>query len=59
MDRQQTEALFAEAQRLRTSLIDASARLSTFTQQLRLLLDLADEMDTNDVYDTEEDPDER
>lgn len=40
MDRQQTEALFAEAQRLRTTLIEASTKLSTFTHQLRELLDL-------------------
>lgn len=43
MDRAQTEALFAEAQRLRESLIDASVKLSTFTQQLRALLDIAED----------------
>jgi hypothetical protein len=59
MDRQRTEALFAEAQRLRASLIDASTRLSTFTRQLRALLDLADEMDANELNDIEEDRDER
>jgi len=56
MDRQQTEALFAEAQRLRASLIDASVKLSTFTQQLRALLDVADALD---VENKEDDCDER
>lgn len=54
VDREQTEVLFAEAQRLRAHLIEASVKLSTFTQQLRDLLDL-NETGTDD----EEDQDER
>jgi hypothetical protein len=51
MDRKQTEVLFAEAQRLRATLIEASVKLSTFTQQLRDLLNLDDADDMEEKHD--------
>lgn len=64
MDRDRTEVLFVEAKRLRTTLVEASAKLATFTQQLRDLLELSDDPDweeltTQNAGRDKEDNDER
>jgi hypothetical protein len=46
-----TEILLAEAQRLYRSLLEASVRLSTFTEQLRSLLDQLPPDPEDDVKD--------
>lgn len=53
MDRQRTEMLFTEAERLRTTLVEASSRLASFTKQLRDVLE--DEPEETD----KENPDEQ
>lgn len=57
MDREQTEILFAEAQRLRSTLVEASQKLAGFTRQLRELLDLTEA--DGDPNEEEENRDER
>lgn len=47
MDREQTMALVTEAKRLRATLIEASSNLANFTQRLRDLLDLNEDLDRN------------